>query len=55
MIDDYINETVDADYINSIPIEHLTKDELIELTEKAKENNILVILEADSTAATTRV
>lgn len=47
MVDKYIKDTLDADHIISIPIEYFTKDELEELSEKAKKNKILLTLRAE--------
>jgi hypothetical protein len=47
VVDKYIKDTLEAEYIISIPIELLTKEQLEELGEKAKKNNILATISAE--------
>lgn len=51
MIDKYIKDTLESECIISIPIEILTKDQLEELGEKAKDNNILASIRAEHSNA----
>lgn len=44
MVDNFIKESAEVDYINTMPIEKFTLDELIELTEKARKNNLMLTL-----------
>ncbi|WP_040328419.1 hypothetical protein [Clostridium ihumii] len=47
MIEKYLKDALKAEYIISIPIENLSKEELSELSEKAKYEDILVTLRTE--------
>lgn len=46
-INSFIENALDIDYITSAPIEDFAPEQLIELSEIAKENNLLVTLRAE--------
>jgi len=46
-IDDVIKDALEVDHITSAPIEHYTQDELKELAEKAKKNDLVITIRAE--------
>jgi len=46
-IDDVIKDALEVDHIISAPIEHYTQDELKELAEKAKKNDLVITIRAE--------
>lgn len=46
-VDEIISDALDVDHITSAPIEHYTQDELKEIAEKAKENDLVVTIKAE--------
>lgn len=47
MVDKYIKDAMKAEHLISIPIELLSKEQMEELSEKAKRNAILVTLRSE--------
>lgn len=46
-IDDVIKDALEVDHITSAPIEHYTQEELKELAEKAKKNDLVISIRAE--------
>lgn len=46
-VDDVIKDALEVDHITSAPIEHYTQDELKELAEKAKKNDLVITIRAE--------
>ncbi|NRT77663.1 hypothetical protein [Clostridium beijerinckii] len=46
-VDDVIKDALEVDHITSAPIEHYTQDELKEMAEKAKKNNLVISIRAE--------
>lgn len=46
-VDEVISNALEKDCITSAPIEHYTQDELKEIAEKAKENDLVVTIKAE--------
>ncbi|URZ15314.1 hypothetical protein [Clostridium felsineum] len=47
MIDFFIKQALENDHIQSKPIEHFTIEQLNELSEKARDNNLLITLRVE--------
>lgn len=46
-VNDVISNALEVDHITSAPIEHYTQDEIKELAEKAKENDLVMTVRAE--------
>ena len=47
MIDEFIKDTLSVNYMINMKIEDFTKEQLIELSEKAYTNNLLMAIKAE--------